>query len=67
MRISLVCGRLKGYPDPLPDDVLDAVEFLLTDSRHRAELRANPTYDTAARFFLEAIEAKKQGVETPHR
>jgi hypothetical protein len=65
-RISLVCGRLKGYTDPLPDNVFDAVEFLLADRRHKAELRANPTYDTAARFFLEAIVLKKQGIGAPH-
>lgn len=66
VRISLVCGRLKGYTDPLPEDVFDAVEFLLADRRLKAELRAKPTYDTAARFFLEAIESKKQGIGAPH-
>ena len=38
VRISLVCGRVDGYTDPLPDDVFDEVNFLLTDSRHREEL-----------------------------
>jgi hypothetical protein len=66
VRISLVCGRLNGYTDPLPDDVFDAVEFMLADRRRKAELRANPTYDTAARFFQEAIELKKQGIGAPH-
>jgi hypothetical protein len=60
VRISLVCGRVDGFTDPLPDDVFDAVDFLLIDRRHKAELRANPTYDTAARCFLEAIEEKKR-------
>jgi hypothetical protein len=60
VRISLVCGRVDGFTDPLPDDVFDAVDFLLTDGHHKAELRANPTYATAARCFLEAIEEKKR-------
>ena len=60
VRISLVFGRLEGYTDPLPDDVFDAVDFLLVDKRHKAELRANRTYDVAARCFLEAIEVKKR-------
>ena len=60
VRLSLVCGLLEGYPDPLPDDVFDAVDFLLVDKRHKAELRANRTYDVAARCFLEAIEVKKR-------
>jgi hypothetical protein len=45
---------------PLPGDVFDAVDFLLTDSNHKAELRANPTYTTAARCFIEAIEDQKR-------
>ena len=60
VRISLVCGRVDGFTDPLPDDVFDALDFLLTDRHHKAELRANPTYATAARCFLEAIEDKKR-------
>ena len=56
----MVFGRLEGYTDPLPDDVFDAVDFLLVDKRHKAELRANRTYDVAARCFLEAIEVKKR-------
>jgi hypothetical protein len=60
VRISLVCGRVNGYTDPLPDDVFDAVDFLVTDGRHKEELRASPTYDTAARCFLAAIEDKKR-------
>jgi hypothetical protein len=60
VRISLVCGRVDGFTDPLPDDVFDAVDFLLTDSNHKAELRANPTYTTAARCFIEAIEDQKR-------
>jgi len=59
VRISLVCGRVNGYTDPLPDDVFAAVEFLLNDRQRKAELHANPTYDTAARCFLEAIEERK--------
>jgi hypothetical protein len=59
VRISLVCGRVNGYADPLPDDVFDAVEFLLTDARRKEELHANPTYDTAARCFLKAVEEQK--------
>jgi hypothetical protein len=60
VRISLVCGRVDGFTDPLPDEVFDAVDFLLIDRRRRAELRANRTYATAARCFREAIEDKKR-------
>jgi hypothetical protein len=60
VRISLVCGHVDGFTDPLPGDVFDAMDFLLIDRRQRAELHANPTYDTAARCFLEAIEDKKR-------
>jgi hypothetical protein len=57
---ALVCGRVDGFTDPLPDEVFDAVDFLLIDRRRRAELRANRTYATAARCFREAIEDKKR-------
>ena len=60
VRISLVCGRVEGFTDPLPDEVFDAVDFLLIDRHRKAELRANRTYDTAARCFLEVIEDKKR-------
>jgi hypothetical protein len=60
VRISLVCGRVHGYTDSLPDDVFDAVDFLLEDERHKQELHANPTYDTAARCFLETMKEKKR-------
>jgi len=56
----LVCGRAGGFTDPLPDEVFDAVDFLLIDRHRKAELRANRTYATAARCFLEAIEDKKR-------
>jgi hypothetical protein len=60
VRISLVCGRVAGYTDPLPDVVFDAVDFLLTDRQHKEELRASPIYDTAPRCFLAAIQDKKR-------
>jgi hypothetical protein len=60
VRISLVCGRVEGFTDPLPDEVFEAVKFLLMDRHRRAELRADRTYDTAARYFREAIEDKKR-------
>jgi hypothetical protein len=60
VRISLVCGRVDVFNDPLPAEVFDALEFLLIDERHKAELRANRTYATGARCFREAIEDKKR-------
>jgi len=60
VRISLVCGRVEGFTDPLPDDVFEALNFLLVDRHRKAKLLADRTYDTAARCFLEAIEDKKR-------
>jgi hypothetical protein len=60
VRISLVCGRVDGYADPLPDEVFDAVKFLLTDRQLKEKLRANRTYDTAAYCFLAVIKDKKR-------
>jgi hypothetical protein len=62
IQLSLVCGRVASFTDPLPADVFDALYFLAIDDtcRHlKKELRADPTYATAARCFLELIEAKK--------
>jgi hypothetical protein len=63
VQLSLVCGRVASFTDPLPAEVFDALYLLAIDDscRHlKKELRANPTYATAARCFLEMIEAKKQ-------
>jgi hypothetical protein len=60
VRISLVCGRVEGFTDPLPDEVFEAVNFLLMDRHRKAKLRTDRTYDTAARCFLGAIEDKKR-------
>ena len=63
IQLSLVCGRVASFTDPLPADVFDALYLLAIDDtcRHlKKELRADPTYATAARCFLELIEAKKQ-------
>jgi hypothetical protein len=52
--------------DPLPEDVFNALYVLALDDTHRPlkeELRADRTYATAARCFLELIEAKKQMME----
>jgi hypothetical protein len=46
--------------------MFDALYLLVIDDtcRHlQKELRADPTYATAARCFLELIEAKKQLIE----
>ena len=63
VRLNLVCGRVAGFADPLPEDVFDALYLLAMDDRHQSlkkELGASPTYATAARCFRELIEAKKQ-------
>lgn len=63
VRISLVCGRVDSFTDQLPDDVFYALCFLMGGSRHKRlkdELRADRTYTTAARCFLELIEDKKR-------
>jgi hypothetical protein len=57
IQLSLVCGRVANFTDPLPADVFDALYHV------KKELRADPTYATAARCFLELIEAKKQLIE----
>jgi hypothetical protein len=59
----LVCGRVDGNSDPLPDDLFDEAKFLLTDSRHKEELHACPTYDTAARCLLETIKEKNEIIQ----
>jgi len=66
IQLSLVCGRVGSFSDLLPDDVFNALYVLAIDDTHRPrkeELSAYPTYATAARCFLELIEAKKQKIE----
>jgi hypothetical protein len=66
IQLSLVCGRVASFTDPLPEDVFNALYLLAIDDRHKPlkeELGADPTYATAARCFLELIEAKKQTFE----
>jgi hypothetical protein len=67
VRIALVCGRVDGYADPLPDDVFDVVKFLLTDRQLKEELRAHRTYDTAARCFLAVIKDKERSYSENER
>ena len=66
IQLSLVCGRVATFTDTLPEDVFNALYVLALDDTHRPlkeELRADRTYATAARCFLELIEAKKQMME----
>jgi hypothetical protein len=62
VRINLVCGRVSGFHDSLPDEVYDALFFVMhgTHTHLKKELRADRTYATAARCFLELIEDKKR-------
>ncbi len=65
VRINLVCGRVSRFTDELPDDAFYALCFLLGGVAHKQlkqELRADRTYATAARCFLELIENKKRSV-----
>ncbi len=60
--ISLLCDRVSGFNDPLPDEVSDAMCFIIdgTQAQLKKELRAERTYATAARCLLELIEDKKR-------
>ena len=64
VRMSLVCGRVESFVDPLPDDAFDALYHLAMDDemhKHLKEaLRGDPTYATAARCLRELIEEKKR-------
>ena len=62
VRISFVCGRVDNFTDALPDEVFYALCFLMdgAHTRLKNELRADRTYATAARCFLELIEDKKR-------
>jgi hypothetical protein len=59
---QLVCGRVDNFTDALPDEVFYALCFLMdgAHTRLKNELRADRTYATAARCFLELIEDKKR-------
>jgi hypothetical protein len=54
-----------SFTDSLPDDVFYALCFLVHEShKHlKEELRADRTYATATRCFLELIEDKKAKVQ----
>jgi len=63
VQVSLVCGRVDSFTDPLPDEVFDALYVLAMDDTHRhlkEQLAADRTYATAARCFRELIEDKKR-------
>jgi hypothetical protein len=64
VRMSLVCGRVESFVDPLPDDAFDALYHLAMDDEMHKHLKealdADPTYATAARCLRELIEEKKR-------
>ena len=62
IRISLVCGRVSAFSDPLPDEDFEALCFLMdpTHKHLKGQLRADRTYATAARCFVELIDNKKR-------
>jgi hypothetical protein len=63
IQLSLVCGRVSSFTDPLPDDVFDALYLLALDDTHRhlkEELSAHRTYATAARCFQEVIDKREK-------
>ena len=67
IQLSLICGRVASFTDPLPEDVFNALHLLAIDDKHSAlkeELSADRTYATAARCFFELIEAKKERIQS---
>ena len=64
VRMSLVCGRVESFVDPLPDDAFDALYHLAMDDEMHKHLKealgGDPTYATAARCLRELIEEKKR-------
>jgi hypothetical protein len=66
IQLSLVCGRVASFTDPLPEDVFNALYVLAIGDTHKLlkdELSADPKYVSAALCFLELIESKKRKIE----
>jgi hypothetical protein len=60
--ISRVCERVEAFNDPLPNEVFNALYFLVTDEtrRHLKEkLGADRTYATVAQCLLKLIEDRQ--------
>jgi hypothetical protein len=63
IQLSLKCGRVASFTDPLPDDLFDALYLLALDDTQRdikEELSAHRTYATAARCLLELIDKNEK-------
>ena len=70
IQLSFIGGRVDGFTDPLPHDVLTALCVLAIDDAHshlKEQVYADRTYATASRCFLELIEAKKERIRTIER
>ena len=67
IQLSLIGGRVDGFTDPLPHDVLTALCILAIDDAHshlKEQVYADRTYATASRCFLELVAAKKERILT---
>jgi hypothetical protein len=62
VRISLVCGRVHGYSDPLPDDVLEEVNLDRLRGCAGSRLRTGLAFSEQGIFL---ILSRKQGACTP--
>jgi hypothetical protein len=60
--ISMVCRRVEDFTDPLPDEVFNAVCFLVmgpTERHLKEKLGAGRTYASAAQCLLKLIEGRQ--------
>jgi len=61
VQLSLVCGRVVGSTDLLPEDAFDTLTTLaIDDVQTKEELRLDRTYATAARILMQLIDAKRE-------
>ena len=57
--ISTVCRRVDTFTDPLPEEVFNALYFLVTQKHLKEKLDAERTYATGAQLLLRLIEDRK--------
>jgi hypothetical protein len=60
--VSMVCRRVEDFTDPLPDEVFNAVCFLVmgpTERHLKEKLGAGRTYASAAQCLLKLIEGRQ--------
>jgi hypothetical protein len=58
----MVCRRVEDFTDPLPDEVFNAVCFLVmgpTETHLKEKLGADRTYASAAQCLLKLIEGRQ--------